>query len=142
MTRTIVGVNPWNELRTMEEVFERLLGTQTRNTGAVALPIDVTERDGHLLIKAAVPGVDPNELQVQVEQNVLTIRGELKAETAEDEKVYRREISYGSFVRSLRLPDGYDVEKIEAEFKHGVVTIRVPKSEEQKPKTIQINVRS
>ena len=124
----------------MDEVFERLLGTQNR--GAVALPLDVTEAGENLIIRAAVPGIDPNELQVQVEQNVLTIRGEFKAETSEDEKVYRREISYGTFARSLRLPDGYDVDKIDAEFKNGVVTIRVPKSEQQKPKTIQINVRS
>ena len=88
MTKTLAGVSPWNELRTMDEVFERLLGTQNR--GAVALPLDVTEAGENLIIRAAVPGIDPNELQVQVEQNVLTIRGEFKAETSEDEKVYRR----------------------------------------------------
>jgi HSP20 family protein len=125
----------------MEEALERLFGSPSRTDGPAALPIDVTEREAGLMVKAAVPGVDPADLQVQVEQNVLTIRGEFRSETSEDEKVYRREIATGQFVRSLRIPDGFDLERIDAEFRHGVVTVTIPKSEQQKPKTIQVNVR-
>jgi HSP20 family protein len=126
----------------MDEVLERLFGPVPPRVNAQALPIDVSERGDYLIIRAAVPGVDPSEIEVKVENNVLSIRGEFKAEVEENEKVYRREISYGPFVRSLRIPQGYDLEKIDAEFRNGVVLISVPKSEAQKPKTIQINVRS
>lgn len=126
----------------MDEVLERLFGQVPARTNALALSIDVTERGDNLIVKAAVPGVDPNELEVKVEQNVLTIKGEFKTETEENEKVYRREIGYGQFVRSLRIPQGYDFENVDAEFKNGVVTISIPKSEAQKPKAIQVNVRS
>ena len=142
MTRTVVSANPWNDVRSMEEIFEKLLSNPRGQATTQTLPIDVTERDGALIIKAAVPGVGAEELQIQVEQNVLSIRGEFKSETSENEKVYRREIGYGPFVRSLRIPEGFDLEKVDAVFSNGVVTISIPKSEEQKPKTIQVNVRS
>jgi len=106
------------------------------------LPLDILEQDGTLKIRAAVPGVEPNELEIQIEKNVLTIRGEISRENeSKDEKVYRREVSYGAFSRSVRLPDGLDFDKVDAQFKNGIVTISLPRVPEEKPKSIKVNVR-
>ena len=74
---------------------------------------------------------------------MLTIRGETRHEAqSEDEKVYRRELSYGKFARSIRLPEGLNVDAAEADFKNGVVTVSIPRLPEEKPKTLQVNVRT
>src|SRR5579859_4127584 len=98
MLRTIGNVDPVNEIRTMEEWFDRFFGSPSRPVPQLAtLPVDILERDGTLLVKAAVPGIDPNDLDVTIENNVLTIRGETKQdEKSENDKVYRREVSYGA----------------------------------------------
>jgi len=145
--RTLVNLNPGNELRAFEEVFDRLLGGYAPAKGqesvAGTLPVDITEREGKLFVRAAVPGIEPEELQIQIEKNVLTIRGETKHEaTTEDEKVYRREVSYGKFARSIRLPEGLDIDAADAEFKNGVVNISLPRLPEEKPKSLKVNVRT
>jgi len=145
--RTLVNLNPAAEFRALEEVFDRLVGSNYRvpngNEFATTLPVDITEREGKLLVRAAVPGVNPEELEVQIEKNVLTIRGETKhEETTEDEKVYRREVSYGKFARSIRLPDGLDLDAADAEFKNGLVTISLPRVPEEKPKSLKVSVRN
>jgi HSP20 family protein len=139
-----VNLNPTNEFRAMEEVFESLFGAPNRHAPvASSLPVDITENGGSLFVKAAVPGVEPNELNVSIEKNVLTIRGETRHESAgENEKVYRREVGYGAFARSIRLPEGLDLNGVDAEFKNGVVTISIPRLPEEQPKSIKINVRA
>jgi HSP20 family protein len=108
-----------------------------------SLPIDITEQDGTLYIRASVPGIEPSELSVSIEKNVLTIRGETQQPTVgENEKVYRRELTYGAFARSVRLPEGLNLELVDAEFKNGTVTIKLPRLPEEKPKSIQITVRN
>jgi HSP20 family protein len=143
MLRTLVNLNPSSEYRSIEELFDRMFGTPTRPTpGATTLPIDVTENEGALIVKAAVPGVEPGELNVTIENNVLTIRGETRHESnGENEKVYRREVSYGAFARSIRLPENLNLEAVDAEFKNGLVTIKLPRQPEEKPKALKINVR-
>ena len=144
MLRSLVNVDPAQDLRSFDEFVERLFGPASRPTvQSLNLPIDVTERDGKLFIKAAVPGVDPNELQVTVENNVLSIRGESRQEASnEHEKVYRREVSYGSFSRSIRLPERLDLNGIEASFDRGMVTISIPRIPEEKPQALRIQVKS
>lgn len=144
MLRTLVNMNPAHEVRSMEEIFDQLFGAPVRPNGTPVgtLPLDILESEGVLKIRAAVPGVEPNELEIQIEKNVLTIRGEIRhEEEAKDEKVYRREVSYGSFARSVRLPEGLDFERVDAEFKNGIVTISLPRVPEEKPKAIKVNVR-
>ena len=144
MLRTLVNFNPRQEARNMEEIFDHLFGTPVRPNGTPVgtLPLDILEQDGTLKIRAAVPGVEPNELEIQIEKNVLTIRGEISRENeSKDEKVYRREVSYGAFSRSVRLPDGLDFDKVDAQFKNGIVTISLPRVPEEKPKSIKVNVR-
>lgn len=142
--RTLVNLNPAAEFRAFDELFERLVGTPHRPVaGVTSLPIDITEKEGKLLVRAAVPGVEPNELDIQIEKNVLTIRGEARAEsTSEDEKVYRREVSYGAFARSIRLPEGLNLDSANADFKNGIVTISIERLPEEKPKSLKVNVRS
>jgi HSP20 family protein len=143
--RTLVNLNPHAEFRAMEEALERLFGAPARtpNPGnAGVLPLDIIEREGKLIVRASIPGVDPNELDIQVEANVLTIRGESRQESEENEKIYRREIVTGSFARSIRLPEGLDLNAIDAEFRNGVVTITLPRVIEEKPKALKVNVRT
>src|SRR5690349_9470587 len=114
--RTLVNWNPANDLRAMDEMLERMLGTP-RQLESTLLPVDLLEQDGKLIIKAAVPGVNPEELDVQVDNGVLTIKGEHKQEeTTNDAKVYRREVAYGSFSRSIRLPENLNLEQVDAHF--------------------------
>jgi HSP20 family protein len=141
--KTLVNWSPVHDLKAMDEMFDRLFSTpRTVNTAAI-LPVDLYEQDGKLFVKAAVPGVTPDELDVQIENNVLSIKGEHKQEqTNEDAKVYRREVAYGAFSRSIRLPENLNFEAVDAEFKNGIVTISIPKVEEPKPQAIKVNVRS
>lgn len=141
----IVTWSPLRDIRRVEEMFDRLFESTLagRTTMTSALPIDVFEREGKLFVKAAVPGVKPEELDITVEENVLTIRGETKAEeTTEDTKVYRREVAYGSFSRSVRLPENLDFDKIDAEFRNGLVTVSIPYLPEEKPKAVKVSVRN
>ncbi|GMV89162.1 MAG: hypothetical protein AMXMBFR81_20930 [Chthonomonas sp.] len=150
IVRSISPFDAFAELRQMAELMDRAFASPTNGNGAMmasnaslAVPIEVLEKDGKVMIKAAVPGISPEELEVSVENNVLTIRGELKREHEEkDVKVYRREYSYGSFSRSIRLPDDLDLEKVDAEFKHGFVTISIPRVELPVPEVKRIAVRA
>ncbi len=108
---------------------------------ATAIPIDVLERDNRLWVRALVPSVDPSEVEVTVEKGVLTIQAESTHEPqVEGEKVFRREISSGKFARSLRIPEGYDLEQVQAQSKNGILTISIPKLIEDKPKSLRIPV--
>ena len=102
--------------------------------------VDVSESDGSVVVKAELPGMESNDIDVDLTGNVLTIKGEKKIEEEkkEEERVYCRERFYGTFQRSFRLPAGVESDKVEANFKNGVLTVTVPKSEESKHKKIEI----
>jgi HSP20 family protein len=145
MLRTLVNMNPTTEARAFEDMFDRLFGAPIRPAAnpSGTLPLDIYERDGKLTFKASVPGIDPKDLEIQIENGVLTIRGETRHEEEQkDEKIYRREVSYGSFSRSVRLPENLNLEEVDAEFKNGLVTISVPRLPEEKPKALKIAVRT
>jgi HSP20 family protein len=143
MLRTLVNVTPANEIRNFEQFFDQLFGSPSRPVQNVStLPVDITERDGSLIVRAAVPGVNPEALEITVENNILTISGETRLEeSTEGEKVYVREVTYGSFKRSIRLPDKLDLEQINAEFDHGMVTITIPTKPEAKPQVLRVPVK-
>lgn len=91
--------------------------------------VDIVEKDGAYLVKAEVPGLSPENIDIQVENDVLTVRGERKYENEEERAGYRRvERSYGSFARSFVLPKGTRVDAIEAQVEHGVLTVTIPKA--------------
>ncbi|HLO97926.1 MAG TPA: Hsp20/alpha crystallin family protein [Fimbriimonas sp.] len=134
---------PVAEIRNFEDLFTRLFSEQKPTERSLTIPLDIVEVDGKVMIKAAMPGIDPSEIEVSVENNVLTIRGEHKSEElSEDAKMFRRENVYGVFSRSLRLQPQLDQSAIEASFKNGIVTVTIPKIEEQKPAAVRIPITS
>jgi HSP20 family protein len=123
--------------------FDRLFGSlfDTRGNGAQRwVPaMDLVEADDHFVLKADLPGLAEDDVAIEVQDNVLKISGSREAEHERKEQGwYRLERSYGSFSRSLTLPDGVDADKVEARFDRGVLEIRVPKPEERKPRRISI----
>src|SRR5438093_5861301 len=144
----------WNQLRQLEALQHGLGSLFSRSTAqwpegqeepmAVAewAPlVDISEDDQEYLIKAELPEVKKENVKVTAEEGTLTITGERKFEKEEKNKKYHRvERAYGSFVRSFTLPDGADADKVNAEFRDGVLKVHLPKSEQVKPKQIEVKV--
>jgi HSP20 family protein len=102
-------------------------------------PMDLVESDDHFVLKADLPGMSEADVSIEVRDNALTISGERKAEHERRERGwYRVERSFGSFSRSLSLPDGIDPDSISASFDRGVLSVTIPKPEQRKPRRIQI----
>jgi HSP20 family protein len=102
--------------------------------------VDVYENDESIVVKAEVPGVDKKDISVDIDNGVLTVKGERKhEEEVKEDRYYRKERVYGKFQRTFRLPEGTDYDKINADFKDGILTVTVPKVEEKKPKQISIH---
>ena len=103
--------------------------------------VDVMEKDGNLILRAEIPGIDEKDIDLKLEGKTLTLKGERKMESEDKKGSYRRvESYYGSFSRSFRLPDTADVEKVRAEYKNGVLTVTIPQKPEAKPREIPVNV--
>jgi len=138
--------NPYRELRQMEDTMNRLwrgFGGPSGREGAEDwnILLDVLEQGDNFIVVASLPGVNPDEIDVAVEENVLTLRAERKPEAAGEESRYLvRERPVGSFFRALRLPATVDTDKIESYYENGVLTITLPKAEEKKKKQIQVKV--
>lgn len=139
MMRTLL--NPVSDLRQLDDWFDRLFEIP-RTAPTNVFPIDVVEMADHVVVRAAAPGMKPEELDLQVQDGVLTLRGEHKwSDEYKDGKVYRREQTYGTFTRAIRLPDNLDLNKVEALFENGIVNIRIPKMEHFEPKPLQVPIR-
>jgi len=148
MRTAISRFEPFSGL-TLQDQINRLFGEtfgRTSEEGSIttwAPAVDIYETEHELVVKADLPDIKPEELDIRVENNILTIRGERKFEkkVAED-KYLRVERSYGSFSRSFSLANTVNPEAIKAEYKNGVLTLTVPKREEAKPKQIKVNVET
>ena len=104
--------------------------------------VDIAEKDDHFLIEADVPGVDPKDIEVSMENGYLTVKGERKSESKEEKEDYSRiERSYGSFYRRFSLPDSADPNNVSAKSNKGVLEIKVGKTEVSKPKKITVEVK-
>lgn len=126
--------------RVFSDVFER---NEESSLTTWAPAVDIFETEHELVVKADLPDVKPEELDVRVENNILTIRGERKFEKKVNESNYLRvERSYGAFTRSFSLANTVNSEAIKAAYKNGVLTLSIPKREEAKPKQIKVNVES
>jgi HSP20 family protein len=102
--------------------------------------VDIFEKDSKMIIKAELPGMDKKDISLDIQNGVLTLRGERTYENeVKEENFYRREMSHGSFVRSFTLPVEIDSDQIKAEFKDGILTIEVPTPETRKPKQITVH---
>lgn len=104
--------------------------------------VDILEKDGNLVLRAELPGMTEKQIDLKLEGNTLTLKGERKMDTEDKKSNYHRvESFYGSFTRSFRLPDTVDYEKINAEYKNGVLTVTIPQKPEVKPREIPVNVQ-
>jgi HSP20 family protein len=132
-------VKPEPFTREIDRVFDAFFGQSDQGRRWVP-PMDLVEAEDHFVLKADLPGLTEGDVNIEVQDGALTISGERKAEHEEREKGwYRIERSFGSFSRSLTLPDGVDPDRIEASFSHGVLGVRIPKPEERKPRRISIS---
>jgi HSP20 family protein len=141
---------PFRDMVTLREAMNRLFeeglvrpweGFQAPAPG-VSLPVDIYEKENELVIKAAVPGVGPDDLDITITGDVLNIKGELsEQDEVAEEHYHRREFRYGSFCRSVRLPVEVDVNQVDATFKDGILTMTFPKPEEKRPKSIAVKVK-
>lgn len=145
----IIRYNPLREMMGLSDrlnrMFEEMSGFNADNeiTGSWTPAVDVYESENAIEIKADLPGMTEKDIDVSVENNTLTIKGERKFENEEKRENYHRvERQYGSFYRSFQLPNTVDVSKINANFKNGILELALPKREETKPKKISINVKS
>jgi len=125
--------------RLFNEAFDRSTDEGSLTTWAPA--VDIYETEQELVVKADLPDVKPEDLDIRVENNILTIRGDRKFEKKVNENNYLRvERSYGSFSRSFSLANSVNTEAIKADYKDGVLTLSIPKREEAKPKQIKVQV--
>jgi HSP20 family protein len=140
--------SPFGELLSLRQAMDRLFEDSFVRSGsfglgstdALALPLDVSTTSDELVIQAALAGVKPEEVDITVENGTLTIRGETQAERTEGDGDYLvREIRRGTFSRSISLPAGLEPDKATAAFENGMLTLRVPKAEQVKPRQIRIN---
>jgi HSP20 family protein len=126
----------------MDETMNRLwrgFGSSTTTMEDWNIAIDVIQRLDEVIVKASVPGVKPEVIDLAIEENVLTLRAERKPDFSDDKSEYLiQERPMGSFYRALRLPDSVDTDKIQSIYENGVLTVTLPKAEEKKKKQIKI----
>jgi HSP20 family protein len=146
---SLVRWNPMREMvslrdemnRLFERAFDDVPLAQWPTSANWGLAVDVAENDDAFIVKASVPGINPDDLDIAISDNVLTIKGEYKSdETVNEEKYHIRERRYGSFGRSISLPMAVNADSVEANYESGVLTLTVPKAEEVKPRRITVNV--
>ena len=138
---------PLRGAATLQEQINRIFGDVMGRTGEEsnltpwAPAVDIYETEHELVVKADLPDMNPQDLDIRVENNILTIRGERKFENKVSEENYLRvERAYGSFSRSFSLASSVKSDAIKADYQNGVLTLSVPKREEAKPKQIKVNV--
>ncbi len=131
------ATRPMNIFNEFERLFERPFPTETPTN--IGLALDVKENEDGYTVKASVPGVSPDDVEITLEDDVLTIKGSVQEdETIEEENYHLRERRFGSFSRSIRFPVAINAESVEATYENGILTLNVPKAEEVKPKRITI----
>lgn len=136
-----------NEVPTTARLFEELFddfpffGSTLPSRDYQAPSVDIMEKDGNLILRAELPGLNEKDIDLKIEGNILTLKGERKMENEDDKGTYHRvESYYGSFTRSFRLPDTVDYEQIKAEYKNGILKVTIPQKPEAKPRAIPVSV--
>jgi HSP20 family protein len=148
MTMTVTRFDPFREFATLQDRMNRLfsdtyLGEEDVNiSSSWAPPVDIYETDAHdLVIKAELPDLTREDIEVTVENDTLTLRGERKLPADIKEEQFRRvERRYGVFNRSFTLPNTVDASKVGAEYRNGILTVKLPFKEEAKPRTVNVEV--
>jgi HSP20 family protein len=141
---------PFREIAALQDRLNRTFNDQLRGlgerdtlTGSFVPPVDIYEDEQGLQLRMEIPGVDEKDLNIEIENNILTVRGERKFEKdVKEENFHRVERRYGSFTRSFTLPNTVNTEDVKAESDRGVLTLKLAKRAEAKPKQIKVNVGS
>ena len=144
----IVKVDPFRELAAMQDRMARLFGDvylrdeDTGFRGSWTPAVDIFETDGHdLVLRAELPGMTREDIEVTVENSTLVLKGQKKFDHEVKDEQYRRiERAYGQFHRSFTLPSTVDTSKVSADFKNGILTVKLPFREEAKPRSINVDV--
>jgi HSP20 family protein len=144
----LVRWNPLKEMSLIRSRFSNFFGdpffpaTWAGDEGSrnVSPAVDIFEKDGKVVIKAELPGMDKKDISLDIQNDVLTLRGRRQYENeVKEENFYRKEMSHGTFERSFTLPTGVDADRVTAEFKDGILTVEVPSPESRKPKQITVH---
>ncbi|OGQ95056.1 MAG: heat-shock protein Hsp20 [Deltaproteobacteria bacterium RIFOXYD12_FULL_57_12] len=137
--------NPWAELekfkREMDMLWPRFFGGETaaKHVSSVYPPLNISENADNIFIRAELPGIQANDLEIFIEGDTLTIKGERRSKKANEKTSYhRQELEYGRFSRAVALPTKVDADKITALVENGILTITLPKAEEAKPRQITV----
>ncbi len=140
--------DPFRDLNLLQDRMNRLFDDAGRgwrsdepvSTTTWSPAIDIFETEGEIVVKAELPGLDRKDITVHLENNVLTLRGDRRfAKESKEENYHRIERSYGGFSRAFSIPMSVDEQSISADYKDGILNIRLPKKEQAKPKQIRIN---
>lgn len=139
----VVRFDPFRDITTlrdeMNRLFSRAVGDGSGATSNWTPPVDIFETDSEIVLRAELPGLKPDDIDIEVDDNVLTLKGERRfEEKVEEGRYYRLERAYGRFQRSLTLPQGVKPDEISAQFENGVLSVRVPKADEVKPRKITV----
>ena len=143
----LIRWEPVREMMTLREAMDQLFNDAftrpvSMSGGSVIPAIDVYQNNDDVIVKAALPGLKADDVQISVSADVLTLRGEFKQENEQKDTTYHiREQRYGSFERSIMLPSDVQTDKSKADFENGILTITLPKAESVKPKTITIKAK-
>ncbi len=148
MTWHLTRYNPFGDredyptgMRLLQDTMSRLLSEPSARPWTPS--VDVLETENEILLKADLPGVEMKDIDIRMEGGTLTLKGERRFEEEEQGKGYHRiERGYGNFVRCFSLPESVDAEKVNADYKDGVLTISLPKKEIAKPRSVKVQVRS
>jgi len=144
---------PWKEQHPLAElrdeidhIFDNFFGRgrkgERQGSGLRSPAVDMEETDKEIIVKAEMPGLEPNDFQISLTENTLTIKGEKKEEKEEKKRNYHMvERRYGSFYRSIPLPCNVETDKVEANYKKGILEITLPKAKVAKVKQINVNVK-
>jgi HSP20 family protein len=142
--------SPFREILAMRDEMDRLFedafgnqqGARLQETGNFGFPVDVHEDQHGYTIEASIPGIQPEDLDISITENVLTISGQSKAEQSRESGRYHvRERRFGRFSRTITLPQGIRADAVEADYENGILRIQVPKAEEVKPRRISVGNR-
>lgn len=133
-----LSTDPITGIRIFEDALNRML-SEPRTSRPWSPPVDILETDNEIVLKADVPDIDPKDIDIEVQNQTLTVKGQRQFDKTEASKGFHRiERSFGTFVRSFTVPATVDTEKVAADYRNGVLTIRLPKKEAAKPRQIKI----
>jgi HSP20 family protein len=150
MSNEVVRWEPFNEMVSLRDAVNRLFEDSfirpgvwpTPFDGGLSVPIDMLETKDNVVVKMSAPGVKPEDIDISVVGDTLTVKGETKSEEQSEEGSYiRKERRFGAFQRTLSLPASVASDKAKAEFENGVLTLTLPKAEEAKPKSIKVTLK-